>query len=161
MATPESMDLVGSARISGGHVVSRRDLLKAAGLVGLGLAGAHQLASWAGGPILIGDASAAAAATRDPIAELAAALDYDAERIFRFVSDEVRYDPYSGILRGARGTLSSRAGNSADQALLLAALLDASLLPVRFAVGEIDSATADTLLAGSEADVDSIRQHGL
>ena len=161
MATPESMDRMGTAMISGGHVVSRRDLLKAAGLVGLGLAGAHQLASWADGPVLIGPANAAAASTHDPIGELAAALDYDADRIFRFVSDEVRYDPYSGILRGARGTLASRAGNSADQALLLAALLGASLLPVRFAVGEIDGDTADALLASAEADAESIRQHGL
>ena len=160
MGSTGRIDPEGTAIIRNGRVLSRRDFLRAAGVAGLGLT-AHQLATGAGKPVLWQEAAAAAAPMRDAVSELAAALDYDAERIFRFVSDEVRYDPYSGILRGARGTLNSRAGNSADQALLLAALLDASLLPVRFAMGEIDSATADALMAGAEADVDSIRRHGL
>ncbi len=138
----------------------RRDFLKAAGLAGVGLAAAPHLAAWGDGS-LMGGASAVAAEASDPIATLAAALDYDAERIFRFVADEIRYDPYSGILRGARGTLASRAGNSADQALLLAALLGASLLPVRFAIGEIDGEAADGLLTGTELDVETNRQHTL
>ena len=97
----------------------------------------------------------------DTIAELAAGLEFDAERIYRFVSDEIRYEPYSGILRGARGTLASRAGNSADQALLLAALLEASLLPVRFAIGELNGDAAEALLTGAETDADSTREQWL
>ena len=71
----------------------------------------------------------------DPIADLALELDYDLDAIFRFVADEIAYEPYPGILRGALGTLQARAGNSADKALLLAALLDASLIRYRFARG--------------------------
>jgi len=51
----------------------------------------------------------ATAAAPDPIEVLAGDLEYDVERIFRFVADEVRYEPYDGILRGARGALAGRA----------------------------------------------------
>jgi transglutaminase-like putative cysteine protease len=156
MGSREQIDPARTAIVAYGHVLSRRDFLKVTGAVGLGLVGAGLAAD--DGRIA---SAAAASAGEDAIGDLAAALDYDAERIFRFVADEIRYEPYSGILRGARGTLNSRAGNSADQALLLAALLDASLLPVRFAIGEIDSATADAILAGAQADPDAIRKHGL
>jgi transglutaminase-like putative cysteine protease len=156
MGSRERIEPARTTVIADGHVLSRRDFLKVAGLAGLGVAGSQMVPGFGNQ-----EGAAAASAGGDPISDLAAALDYDAERIFRFVADEIRYDPYAGILRGARGTLASRAGNSADQALLLAALLDASLLPVRFAVGEIDTATADTLMASTEADVESIRRHGL
>jgi transglutaminase-like putative cysteine protease len=76
----------------------------------------------------------------DRIGDLAASLDYDLERIFRFVADSIRYQPYVGILRGATGTLDAGAGNSVDQALLLSALLDESLIPYRFVQGRLDEA---------------------
>jgi len=79
------------------------------------------------------------------IGELAASLDYDLGRIFRFVADEIRYEPYVGILRGAQGTLDAAAGNSVDQALLLASLLDESLIEYRFARGTLDADTAARL----------------
>jgi transglutaminase-like putative cysteine protease len=94
----------------------------------------------------------------DPVADLALSLEFDVERIFRFVADEIRYEPYPGILRGAQGTLKARAGNSADQALLLAALLDASLVPYRFAQGALDVAAAAQLLATLPVDVDEARR---
>ena len=50
-------------------------------------------------------------------------LDYDPEEIVRFVREEISLEVYPGALRGARGTLMSRAGNALDQALLLATLL--------------------------------------
>jgi len=93
----------------------------------------------------------------DPFGDLAFALDGDVERIFRFVADEVRYEPYAGALRGARGTLASRAGNSADQALLLAALLAAADLPTRFAWGAIDGPTAATLIGSSVSPAEAAR----
>lgn len=51
------------------------------------------------------------------------ALGWDPEAIIRFVGKEVEFEQYPGLLRGAKGTLMSRAGNSLDQALLLAILL--------------------------------------
>lgn len=93
----------------------------------------------------------------DPIADQALVLDYDLDTIYRFVADDIAYQPYTGILRGAAGTLQARAGNSVDKALLLAALLDASLIPYRFAQGPLDDATAAQLLATLPADPDTAK----
>ena len=60
------------------------------------------------------------------VKSMAAGLGGDPERIFAFVRDRIGFLPYRGALRGASGTLSSRRGNSLDQALLLAGLLRAS-----------------------------------
>ncbi len=94
---------------------------------------------------------ALAAAETDPIADLAWQLDFDVDRIFRFVADEIRYEPYTGILRGPAGTLAAGAGNSVDKAGLLAALLDASVVRYRFARGPIDQATT-TRIDGFHGD---------
>ncbi len=94
----------------------------------------------------------------DPIADLAASLDYDPDRIFRFVADEIRYEPYAGLLRGARGTLAAQAGNSVDKAVLLGALLDRSMVRYRFARGPLDDAATASLLATLTADRDGARR---
>lgn len=47
----------------------------------------------------------------------------DAEEITLYVNENVRFEPYRGALRGAKGALASGAGNSLDQALLTGALL--------------------------------------
>ena len=86
------------------------------------------------------------------VADLAASLDYDTDLIFRFMADEIRYEPYEGALRGPLGTLWAGAGNSVDKALLLASLLDASLIEYRFATGTLDDAGAATVMAGTIAD---------
>jgi hypothetical protein len=49
--------------------------------------------------------------------------DYDADSIVAFVSQHIAVDIYPGTLRGPLGTLTGRAGNSLDQALLTATLL--------------------------------------
>src|SRR6266508_763764 len=82
-------------------------------------------------------------------AELAANLEWDVDKMFRYVADEVQYDPYAGALRGSVGTLWGMAGNSVDQALLLASLLDEALVPYRFAIGEVDEATSAKLVAAA------------
>ncbi len=125
---------------------------------------------WAGGPGCRAGARSDAISVACPVprsdlqrphADLADSLDLDTERIFRFVADEIRYEPYVGILRGPTGTLATRAGNAADQASLLAALLQAAAVPVHFAWGALDEATATTLLAGSAATVDEAQQHAI
>jgi len=102
------------------------------------------------------DASLSEAA--DPVASAAALLEHDPERIFRFVQAEVGYQPYAGLLRGARGALLSRSGNSVDQALLLAGLLTASGVPFRFVTGPIDDAVIETLMATTRVDTGTARE---
>lgn len=69
------------------------------------------------------------------IAFRAAKLGFDANRIFAFVRDKTRLEPYAGMLRGARGVLAARAGNSLDRALLLRALLTEAGIPCRLVQG--------------------------
>jgi hypothetical protein len=137
-------------------LLDRRRFLTLAAASGMAAAGAA--AGWR--PALSQDAQATtdAAGTTDGtdvITAMASKLGHDPERIFRFVQEEVRYEPYAGILRGANGTLVARAGNSADQALLLAALLRASDVPVRFVSGAMDTTAVDTLMATTVVDADT------
>jgi transglutaminase-like putative cysteine protease len=136
----------------------RRSFLKVAGLGALALAGARPVLASLGQPQPAAPDTPTQAAL-DPIDELASALDYDHDRIFRFVADEIWYEPYEGVLRGARGTLESRAGNSADKALLLAALLDASLVGYRFVIGTIDDDAADALWTSAQVEVPTAQDH--
>jgi hypothetical protein len=144
---------VGSAqRVGGGWLIDRRTFLKALGIGGAGLVAGSSLG--AAGDML----SASVSAPGDPISDLALELEFDRERIFRFVSEQIRYEPYAGVLRGAEGTLSARSGSSADQAVLLAALLDASGVRTRFAEGTLDSPTADAIMASAVTEAVSARQ---
>jgi hypothetical protein len=126
-------------------VIDRRTFLQAAGLSAAGIGAA--------GAVLAGHDSTVVAQQSlamfegDPIAAQADALDYDQERIFRFVSDEIAYEPYSGVLRGPKTTLIGRSGNGADKAALLAALLQAASIETRFVTGTLDDAAAAALEA--------------
>jgi hypothetical protein len=86
------------------------------------------------------------------VADKAADLRYDLNAIFRFVADEVEYDPYPGALRGANGTYWGLAGNSVDQALLLAALLNEALVETRFVIGELSDEGTERLLTSTRQD---------
>ena len=59
------------------------------------------------------------------------ALDYDEARIIAFVRERIAFEPYSGALRGAQGTLVSQAGNALDKSVLMARLLKDAGLSVR------------------------------
>lgn len=74
-------------------------------------------------------------------------LDYDGGEILSALSEEIAFQPYSGVLRGVRGTLRSRAGNSVDQALLLAWLLKSAGFDARIAHGTLHDSDARRLLA--------------
>ena len=60
------------------------------------------------------DTLAESAAPADDLADATEQLDFEAESIIAFVRDDVRFEPYSGALKGARGCLSARLCNSLD-----------------------------------------------
>lgn len=77
----------------------------------------------------------------------AEALGFDAQRVFEFLRDEIQFEPYVGVLRGARGTLAARAGNALDRALLGQALLKACGLDSRLVAGTLPADRAERVLA--------------
>lgn len=78
---------------------------------------------------------------------LAEALDFDVENAVRFVETEIHYDPYLGVMRGPEGTLSTESGSSWDQAILLAALIDAMGGEAMLARGTLPEDEARALFA--------------
>ncbi len=72
-------------------------------------------------------------------------LGPDVGKIFEFVRDRVRYEAYVGVLRGAKGTLIGKAGNSVDQSVLLAELLRHHGHTVKFVTGTLDGETSERL----------------
>ncbi|MGH9408792.1 MAG: transglutaminase domain-containing protein [Vicinamibacterales bacterium] len=102
------------------------------------------------------DAAALPATATDPAAK-AAALGGSVDAVFAFVRDQVRDEVYAGVLRGARGTLLAGAGNASDKSLLLASLLRARGLPVRFVRGHL---AADRAAAIVDQMFDSVAKPG-
>ena len=82
----------------------------------------------------------------------AAQLGKNVDKIFAFVRDEVRFEAYSGVLRGPRGTLMAKAGNSFDRALLLGSLLQQNGFEVRYAHGVLDDEKASLLVSTMLSD---------
>ena len=70
------------------------------------------------------------------IVKLAAELDHDAIKIYRFVKNNIRFEEYRFSVKGAVATLHTRAGNEWDQCSLLIALLRASGIPSRYTYGD-------------------------
>jgi hypothetical protein len=64
-------------------------------------------------------------------------LQYDVQRTFAFVRDEIAFEPYRGVLRGARGALAARAANALDKSLLLKELLESGGHEVRLMRGQL------------------------
>lgn len=85
-------------------------------------------------------------------------LDYDADEVLQAVSGQIAFQPYPGVLRGVSGTLRARAGNSLDQALLLAYLLKSAGFEARITHGTLDDTEAMRLLAtvSSQAPQESL-----
>jgi hypothetical protein len=65
-------------------------------------------------------------------------LHHNAAEIFSWVRDNIAYQPYQGIRKGAAETLAEEAGSSADQSALTIALLRASHIPARFVRGNVE-----------------------
>ncbi len=71
------------------------------------------------------------------IRDLAKELGYSPARIFEYVANDVRFEPYFGSLKGALGTRYTAAGGATDQASLLIALFRASNIPARYVRGVV------------------------
>ncbi len=95
---------------------------------------------------LVGEMRTAIDRTQFDLTELGFALGFDAEPLIAFVRDEIAFEQYSGLLRGAQGTLLGRAGNALDQAALLSTLLDNAGYETRVAQGTLPVASATTLV---------------
>ncbi len=134
------------------RVQSRRAVAKALGIGGAATCLGRAFAAEPAHPPPAGIAAQAQVAgtpTTGAIQDLAFELEFDVGQIFRFVRDQVAYDPYPGSLRGATGTLQGLAGNAIDQALLLAELLRAAQVETRFVAGELSAAAGARLLAAA------------
>lgn len=105
--------------------------------------------------------------TQFDLTQLNAALGFDPDRLAAFVRDEIAYEQYPGVLRGARGTLIARAGNALDQSLLLGHLLGDAGRDWRIVRARLADAQAEALVTRMAAampakpslgDIDAIRQ---
>jgi transglutaminase-like putative cysteine protease len=76
------------------------------------------------------------------IRDLAEQLDRDPVKIYEYVRNSVRYEPYYGIRKGADQTLAERSGSDADQAALLIAMLRHSGIHARFVQGVAELSAA-------------------
>ena len=81
------------------------------------------------------------------ITAVADSLDYSPVKIYKWVYDNIEFEPYYGSLKGAQATLLARAGNDTDTASLLISLLRASNIPARYVKGQI--VVADATPAGA------------
>lgn len=79
--------------------------------------------------------------------EIGALLKHDPGACYAFIRSSLRYEPYQGVLRGARGALAAGGGNSADLSLLLRAMLQsANSPPMQFAVADLSPDAAAGLV---------------
>jgi hypothetical protein len=88
------------------------------------------------------------------IHNLAEQLDRDPVKIYEYVRNNVRYEPYYGVRKGADQTLAEGSGSDADQAALLIALLRDSGIHARFVQGVAE------LPAARAADWVGVNVHG-
>jgi hypothetical protein len=80
------------------------------------------------------------------IAAKAQLLGRDPQKTFEFMRDQIRVEPYAGVLRGARGTLMAGSGNALDRSLLAQELLKAQGLSTRLVTGQLSETQVQTLL---------------
>lgn len=73
-------------------------------------------------------------------------LDYDPQLATKFVTDNIHYSPYLGVMRGPEGTISTASGSSWDQAVLLADLINSMGGEAMLGLGKLKQSDAERLL---------------
>jgi hypothetical protein len=86
--------------------------------------------------------------TQFDLDELSFSLGVDPQEIVDFVRDNIAFEQYAGMLRGAQGTLMSRAGNALDEAALLQTLLVDAGYDTRIGHGTLSPQQAARLVQG-------------
>jgi RHS repeat-associated protein len=81
--------------------------------------------------------SAEAPKLHPDIVALAAQLDHNPVRMFEWVNQNIKFEPYYGSMKGGLGALWSQSGGATDQASLMIALLRAANIPARYVRGNI------------------------
>jgi len=103
--------------------------------------------------------------SNDPIMAKAEQLAYSPVKIFEYVRNELTYEPYYGSVKGAKRTLEEGGGNDMDLASTLMALLRASDIPCRYALGIIELSAEDaarwTGISDSEQIVELFRANNI
>jgi hypothetical protein len=84
--------------------------------------------------------------TQFDLEALGLALGFDAADVVAFVRDQIAFEQYAGLLRGAKGTLIGRAGNALDQAVLLTTLLAYAGYEARIVRGELTPEQSRSLI---------------
>jgi hypothetical protein len=82
----------------------------------------------------------------DDLEERASRLDFEFDAAIRYVTEDIHYEPYRGVLRGPDGAAAVGAGNAWDQALLLAALINTMGADAQIVSGPLSAADAYRLL---------------
>ena len=72
------------------------------------------------------------------IQAIAQSLGYSPVKIYEYVRNNFKFEPYYGSLKGAQQTLLEKAGNDFDQVSLLITLLRASNIPARYVYGTVE-----------------------
>lgn len=72
------------------------------------------------------------------IKDLAAQLNHNPAKIYKWVYDNIEFIPTYGSIQGSAYTLETKRGNATDTSSLLIALLRASGVPARYVSGTID-----------------------
>lgn len=70
-------------------------------------------------------------------ADIVKQVGKDPQKLCDYVRNQIAFEPYRGFLKGAVGVLSSGRGNSADRAMLLAAILDSAGVKARLVKGTV------------------------
>ncbi|WP_179137068.1 transglutaminase-like domain-containing protein [Candidatus Entotheonella palauensis] len=81
----------------------------------------------------------------DAIRTLAAQLNHSPVEIYNWVRNHIEFMPTYGSIQGAQMTLDNRKGNALDTASLLIALLRASEIPARYALGTVEIPIAQVM----------------